>query len=140
MNPTYTVPISCKGIVVEDGKVWLRLNERESWELPGGKLEAGQQPEAVVAREMLEELGLEVIVGAPVANYLHTVPTSRDEKDGVFIVIYYCAFVKRTGQLEDEGEAGSAEFKAFAKDQIDDLPMPVFYKKAIRAALKGKRL
>jgi 8-oxo-dGTP pyrophosphatase MutT (NUDIX family) len=140
MNPTYTAPISCKGIVVEDGKVWLRQNERETWELPGGKLEQGEQPETAVAREMSEELGIEVTVGAPVLNYVHAIPTSRDEKDGVLVAIYYCTFIKRTGELETEGEAGSAEFKAFAKDQIDDLPMPVFYKKAIRAALKGKRL
>lgn len=33
------LPISVKGIVFQDGKVWLRRNERSEWELPGGKLD-----------------------------------------------------------------------------------------------------
>jgi hypothetical protein len=55
-NP-YLVPISVKGIVFEDGKVWLRHNERNEWELPGGKLDEGEQPEETVVREMIKKAG-----------------------------------------------------------------------------------
>ena len=130
----YLVPVSCKGIVFEGKQVWLRLNERGEWELPGGKLEFGEQPEAAVIRELSEELGIKVEVKALLTNYLYAVRASADEAKGVYVSIYQCNFLERTGNLESAGEAGVAEFKQFSVAQLDDLPMPVFYKQAIRRA------
>jgi len=35
-------PVSVKGVVVRDGRVLLLRNERDEWELPGGKLDLGE--------------------------------------------------------------------------------------------------
>jgi hypothetical protein len=37
-------PISIKGVVFEDGKVWLRQNEFGKWELPGAASSLASSP------------------------------------------------------------------------------------------------
>jgi 8-oxo-dGTP diphosphatase len=55
-------------IIVEDGRVLLTQRKPSShlagmWEFPGGKVEAGEDPRDAVARELREELGIEIDVG-----------------------------------------------------------------------------
>jgi 8-oxo-dGTP diphosphatase len=38
------------------------------WELPGGKLDEGEDPKTALAREWLEELGIAVVVGDFIAS------------------------------------------------------------------------
>ena len=51
-------------ILVEDGKIFATQRGygefKDGWEFPGGKIEAGETPESAVAREMKEELDVEV--------------------------------------------------------------------------------
>jgi hypothetical protein len=46
--------VSVKAVVEVGGRVPLLRNERAEWELPGGRLEAGEQLEAAVEREVRE--------------------------------------------------------------------------------------
>ncbi len=45
------------------------------WEFPGGKVEEGEEDEAALAREMIEELGVVVRVGALYQAAVHAYPT-----------------------------------------------------------------
>ena len=53
-NQAYRFPVSVKGVVLHAERVVLLKNEREEWELPGGKLELGESPEDCVTREIYE--------------------------------------------------------------------------------------
>ena len=63
-----TSPIVGVGaVIVQDGQIVLIKRRYEplagQWSLPGGRLELGETLQAGVAREMLEETGLEIEVG-----------------------------------------------------------------------------
>ncbi len=134
MYKPYLVPISVKCIVFEDNRVWLRRNERNEWELPGGKLDEGEQPNETAQREALEELGVEVATKNIIGAKLYTISKSSDEDRGVFVMAYHCEFIRRVGEVEYIGEAGPAEFQAFSIDEIYELNMPDFYKEWIKNA------
>ena len=136
MKETYKVPISVKGIVFEDGAVWLRKNERKEWELPGGKIDEGEQPEETVIREIREELGFESEVVDIIQSYMYTIKVSADESRGVLVVSYLCKIKNKIGDFEIDGEAGKAKFKKFKISKTGALNMPYFYKEAIKKAYK----
>ncbi|MEO3749957.1 NUDIX domain-containing protein [Streptomyces sp. B6B3] len=137
---TMKLPVSVKGIVFEEGEVWLRRNERQEWELPGGKLDPGEQPVETVERELKEEMGMVVRPIAPVHAYRHTIPGSADEENGVLVISYLCEMLDSTGDFETEGESGAASFRRFALDALDDgVSMPRFYVEAIRLAESAAR-
>lgn len=61
--------VVCAITVRQDGKVLVcRRGEGRSlaglWEFPGGKVETGETPEQALVREMREELGIDIEVGA----------------------------------------------------------------------------
>lgn len=126
-------PVSIKGVVIRDGKVLLLKNERDEWELPGGKLDLGETPEACVAREILEEVGWQVEPETILDAWLYHIRQDRD----VLIVTYGC----RTGATHDA--IVSHEHSAvglFAEPDVARLDMPSGYKRSIRtwyARLRG---
>ena len=54
-------------IIVRDGKVFATQRGygayKDWWEFPGGKMEAGESPQAALVREIREELDAEISVG-----------------------------------------------------------------------------
>lgn len=80
-------PVSIKGVLQSpEGQIVLMLNERNEWELPGGRIELGETAPVCLAREIAEELDVEVEVGAPLDSYLFEVIPGKH----VFISTYRC--------------------------------------------------
>lgn len=133
---SYVVPISVKGIVFERDGVWLRKNERDEWELPGGKLDKGEQPEEAVLRELKEELGINVQVVDIVQAYLYSTEVIAGNIWDALVVTYLCKLIEKVGDFEIKGEAGTAVFKKFPINKIEVIKIPPFYKETINIAYK----
>jgi len=118
-------PISVKGVVVRNGLVLLLKNDRVEWELPGGKLELGEDPERCVAREIAEEVGWQVETGPIVDAWVYHIFEGRD----VFIVTYGCHLDANAAPPVHSAE--HSEVGLFAEDEVAGLNMPAGYKKAI---------
>jgi A/G-specific adenine glycosylase len=71
--PTHRVALA---VIVRRGKIYIQRRPEEGhlgglWEFPGGKCAPGEEPRAAVARECLEELGVEVVVSEKLAQVSH---------------------------------------------------------------------
>jgi 8-oxo-dGTP diphosphatase len=72
-----TPPISVKGVLIDRDRVLLLLNERDEWDLPGGRPDAGEDHRAALEREVREETGLAVAVGEALDEQLFEVLPGR---------------------------------------------------------------
>jgi 8-oxo-dGTP diphosphatase len=53
------------------------MNLPMKWEFPGGKVEAGEEPEECLKREIREELGVEIIIVERLISNIHTYPDQK---------------------------------------------------------------
>ena len=119
-------PVSVKGIVYINANIVLLKNERNEWELPGGKIEISESTEQCVIREIKEELNLEVELQSLVDVWMYKV----GGKVNVLIITYLCKPI----QMNETKLKISHEHKElglFARDQIAALNMPEGYKQSI---------
>lgn len=120
-------PVSVKGVLVHRRRVLLLKNERDEWELPGGKLEPDEVPEACLARELLEETGLSVTVGQPLRPYVYRVA----DVVPVLILPFVCACVDLRG-LRISAE--HRDLAWFELTELHTLNLPIGYRHTIRDA------
>ena len=99
-------------VIVQDGKVVLVKRRFEplagQWSLPGGRLELGETLEAGLAREMLEETGLEVEVG-PVVDVFDRIllDPERSVRYHYVLIDYLCRPIG--GTLAHGSDVAAAE-------------------------------
>jgi 8-oxo-dGTP pyrophosphatase MutT (NUDIX family) len=124
--------VSIKGVLVEPGgRVILLQNERDEWELPGGQIELGESPPHCLAREIQEELCLQVEVEHPLDTYLFEVTPGHH----VFIATYKCALV---GPFDPKVSLEHKRIGLFSQDRLPE-NLPAGYRASIASAMGGTK-
>ncbi|MFS8099178.1 NUDIX hydrolase [Lentzea alba] len=114
-------------MVVRDGTVLLLKNERDEWELPGGRIEPGESPEECVAREVAEETQWQVTAGPVLDAWMYYIDVAAKN---VFIVTCGC---HPHGDSELVLSHEHKEIGLFAEGEVPGLDMPEGYKRSISA-------
>jgi A/G-specific adenine glycosylase len=114
--PTQRIAV---GVVCRDDRVLITRRAESAmlgglWEFPGGKVEAGETPEAACAREIREEVNLDVDVGARVARVHHAYTHLRVDID-----VFRCAYTGGDVVLR-----GPTEYRWILPEETVDYAFP----------------
>ena len=125
------------GVIVEGARVL--LSQRKSgthlagaWEFPGGKVETGEDPRDALARELREELGIDVEVGDPLEITFHRYAMKS-------VLLLFFAATRRAGSAEPSA-VDVAAVRWAGLDELRDEEFPpadVAVLAKVRAQLRG---
>jgi 8-oxo-dGTP diphosphatase len=65
------------------------------WEFPGGKVEAGEELDAALLRELREELGIDAVIGREIATARHRYA------EGLAVELHFFIVEKFAGEIEN---------------------------------------
>jgi 8-oxo-dGTP diphosphatase len=99
------------------------------WEFPGGKIEAGETVADCIAREIREELGIEISVGEHLISIDHTYPTFQ-----LTLIVHHCHHISGIPQPIESDEIRWVNVRA-----LEDYQFPAANLEIIRAIKLGDR-
>ena len=137
MNETSTIPHKIIGVaVIWNQKQQILIDRRlpkgtmaNLWEFPGGKIEPGETIQGCIEREILEEIGIKILVGEHLISIDHTYPHLR-----VTLTVHHCQHLDGIPQAIE-----CAEVKWVSLDELDNFEFPEANAEIIAALRQGAK-
>ena len=125
---------SVKALFERDGKILLVKDPKGVWELPGGRIEHGEEPEEALKRELREELGwTNVVVKNIVDAWSFSVEVN--DTDYHFIILTYLCSCDEDVIKENEEYT---KYKWMTPSEIESINMKDGYKRTINKLFRNK--
>jgi 8-oxo-dGTP diphosphatase len=114
------------GFLVKDDKVLvIQRSEREKFlpgyfELPGGKVDFGEDPAEALAREFKEEVDLDVVVGNPYHTFSYI---SENKNRHTVEILYKVRLTDKTNEPNIKLSEDHSDAKWIGLDQLEQLQL-----------------
>jgi 8-oxo-dGTP pyrophosphatase MutT (NUDIX family) len=120
--------VAQKALIEKDGKVLISLDTNvENWDLPGGRIHTGENPKEALAREVKEEIGVDIVVGDPF--YTDFAGLNR------FLVVYHTTLADPTQPFTLAADE-IKEVRWISKDELESFSFWPAYKRTLEFFFK----
>jgi 8-oxo-dGTP pyrophosphatase MutT (NUDIX family) len=125
---SHKYPVSIKGVIWYGDGIVLVRNPRGELELPGGRIESGEEPSETLTREISEELGIIINAGDFLSSGLFEVIPRKY----VFIEVFECNILVDTDMILSTEHTELTVLTP--EDAVYRVDLPDFYKRSIAVA------
>jgi len=123
-------PVSAKAVIIFGGKVLLLKQPNGRWDLPGGKVDSGEDIVEGLIREVEEETGLKVW---PMKALLTKTKKFKKNKD-ILVITFLCSTLEPVKKKHVQLSKEHKKFTFIEILEALELNMRKRHKKAIKAA------
>ena len=113
------------GIIFKDDKIFLARRKKgksleNKWEFPGGKIEDNESEVQALKRELIEELGMTIMVMDKLGSNIHNYKSHT-----IKLTAYKCEFISATFKLTDHDKYSWVEPNKLLKFDLAPADIPL---------------